>query len=330
MVEKVKPVLIEVEDDLLDPTTAPPVPEPELPQATGQAMQGVITFASRNPSRLSKWFWRLLATVLTFGLSLWTWNWITQLIANTPILGYAATVLIGLFLLVCFLILGRELAGFSRLRRIDRLRHSAEAALTSDDLATAKSVQGQLVNLYRSRKELDWHRAKLSELTEDQFDADTLLNLTEAELLAPLDRIAVTRIEAASRQVATATALVPLAFADVAVALTTNIRMIRQIAEIYGGRTGALGNLRLTRAVLAHLVATGAVAVGDDLLGSVAGGSVLSKLSRRFGEGIINGALTARVGIAAMDVCRPMPFKTSKRPSVSGVVGRALAGLFGR
>ena len=105
--------------------------------------------------------------------------------------------------------------------------------------------------------------------------------------------------------------------------------MIRRIAEIYGGRSGALGNWRLTRAVMTHLVATGAVAIGDDFLSSVAGGGVLSKISRRFGEGVVNGALTARVGVAAMEVCRPLPFTALKRPSVTGLVSRALTGLFG-
>ena len=116
--------------------------------------------------------------------------------------------------------------------------------------------------------------------------------------------------------------------ADVIAALTANLRMIRQIAHIYGGRSGTLGSWRLTRAVMAHLVATGAVAVGDDLLGSVGGGHILGKISRRFGEGLVNGALTARVGVAAMEVCRPVPFSEGKRPRVSALIGRALTGLF--
>ena len=66
------------------------------------------------------------------------------------------------------------------------------------------------------------------------------------------------------------------------------------------------------------------------LLGSVAGGHVLARLSRRFGEGMINGALTARVGIAAMDVCRPVHFCALPRPRVTGITSRALTGLFGR
>ena len=66
------------------------------------------------------------------------------------------------------------------------------------------------------------------------------------------------------------------------------------------------------------------------MLGSIAGGGVLSRLSRRFGEGVVNGALTARVGVAAMEVCRPLPFARVRRPSVTSLVRRALTGLFGQ
>jgi len=50
---------------------------------------------------------------------------------------------------------------------------------------------------------------------------------------------------------------------------------------------------------------------------------------RRFGEGVVNGALTARVGIAAMEVCRPLPFMAQPRPKVGNLVTRGLRGLFG-
>ena len=71
------------------------------------------------------------------------------------------------------------------------------------------------------------------------------------------------------------------------------------------------------------------MAVGDEMLEPILGGSLLGKLSRRFGEGMVNGALTARVGVAAMEVCRPLAFSESKRPSVRGIIGRSLTGLFG-
>ncbi|MGB0799334.1 MAG: TIGR01620 family protein, partial [Planktomarina sp.] len=185
-----------------------------------------------------------------------------------------------------------------------------------------------LTALYRGRADMKWSVDRYTEVRGDILDADGLLGSAEHTILAPLDAAALLQVERAARQVATVTALAPIALVDVFTALTANLRMIRVIAEIYGGRSGTIGSWRLARSVLAHLVATGAVAIGDDLIGSVAGGSVLSKVSRRFGEGVINGALTARVGIAAMEVCRPMAFRATKKPSVAGVMKRSVTGLF--
>ncbi|NSX53399.1 YcjF family protein [Parasulfitobacter algicola] len=324
------PVLIELEETSdKTPSTVPPVPDVQMPTPTGQAMQTMAALAAREPSRLGKWFWSVLGALFTFILSLAAWDFITGLLDRNPILGMAALGLTGLFILILTIIALRELAAFSRLGRLDRVHKAAEAALAANDLDGARHVIKQLETLYKSREDTQWGREKLTERQGDMFDADGLLGLAENELLTPLDTAATQQVEAAARQVAMVTALVPLALADVFTALTANLRMIRRIAEVYGGRAGTLGSWRLTRAVLTHLVATGAVAVGDDMIGSVAGGGVLSKISRRFGEGLINGALTARVGVAAIEVCRPLPFHTRKRPSVSGIVKRSLTGLFG-
>lgn len=322
------PVLIELEEDAAPPAPdrAPPVPDASPPK--GRAMQTVAILAARPTSRLARWFWGLLLALTGIWLSVAAWDFATGLIARMPVLGWAVAGLAALLIMVLLAIAVKELTALSRLRRIDGLHRRAEAVLAGGDLMVARAVTARLKRLYQGREDAAWGLSRLAERESEVFDAPALLALAEIELLTPLDEAARTEVEAAARQVATVTALVPLALADVVAALTANLRMIRRVAAIYGGRAGTLGSWRLARAVMAHLVATGAVALGDDMLGSVAGGGLLSKLSRRFGEGLVNGALTARVGLAAMEVCRPLPFTAGKRPSVSGVVKRALTGLF--
>ncbi|MFO8125322.1 YcjF family protein [Yoonia sp.] len=324
------PVLIDLEGtDAAQPATAPAVEDDrDIPR--GVAMQQVAAITTRRPSRLARWFWSVTLALVGFIASLAAWDYVTGLLSRSPVLGGIATALIGLLLLVLLIIGLRELAAFGRLRTLDSIQHKAAGALISLDLKQARIVLGDLEELYGNREDTAWGRAELKSRQGDILDADGLLGLAETSLLAPLDARAQREVEAAARQVATVTAIVPLALADLFTALTANLRMIRRIAEIYGGRSGTLGSWRLTRTVLTHLVATGAVAVGDDLIGSVAGGGVLSKVSRRFGEGVINGALTARVGVAAIEVCRPLPFHATKKPSVSSLVGRAMSGLFNR
>ncbi len=331
MSDRKGPVLIDLDDAPAapSPSEAPPVPELQGEASPkGQAMAGVAALAARQPSRLARWFWRLLLALTGTIISIAAWNFATGLIAANPLLGWIVSALFGAFVLVLLAIAVKELAAFSRLSRIDALHHAAETARVEDDLKAARSVSRDLAKLYAGRDDTRWGRERLAERESEMFDASGVLDLAERELLTALDEAAQREVEAAARQVATVTALVPLALADVAAALTANLRMIRRIAEIYGGRSGTLGSWRLTRAVMSHLVATGAVAVGDDMIEPVLGGGILAKLSRRFGEGLVNGALTARVGVAAMEVCRPLPFAALDRPSVRGIIRQALSGLF--
>ena len=324
------PVLIDLDHEpQATPGNAPPVPD-IIGDGRPAAMQTLAALAGRGRpvSRLGRWFWATAGALVSFLVSLAAWNYVAGLLASAPVLGWIATVLFTAFLLVLLTLALREIAAFGRLRRLDSIQRAAATARSENDLTGARTVLAQLDRLYAARAELRWGRARMADRQGDIFDADGLLGLAETDLLAPLDQAALRQVEGAARKVATVTAIVPLALADVAVALTANLAMIRAIAEIYGGRAGVLGSWRLIRSVMTHLVATGAVAVGDDMISSIAGGGLLSKLSRRFGEGVINGALTARVGVAAIEVCRPLAFHAIERPAVSALVRRALTGLF--
>jgi putative membrane protein len=324
-VTQTKPFLVERPDEV-DPAAAPPVPD-LMPD--GRAMRIASRIAApRKGAGLGRFATWAFGALFSFVISVAAWDFVTSLLTRNTVIGAVATALLGLAVLAAVLLAGREAVAFSRLARLDGLRGQVDAARA--DLKAARGVIAALQRLYGGRPDLEWALAKLGERQGDILDADALLTLAETELMAPLDAAARSEVETAARQVATVTALVPMALADVATALFANLRMIRRLAEIYGGRSGMFGSLRLLRRVFGHLIATGAVALTDDLIGSVAGGGILSKLSRRFGEGVVNGALTARVGVAAMEICRPMPFAALPRPRVTAVVSRALAGLFGR
>ena len=325
------PVLIELEDQAApEVADAAPVPELHALAPKGQAMQVAARLAARKPSRLSRWFWALVGMFLSAAVSMAAWDFATGLVARNVYLGWAVTGIGAAALLLALVIILKELAGLARLNRVDGLKARVDVAVQSHEMGQARGIVDELLRFYRGREDLAWGRDSLCKQRDEVLDADALVALAENTLMTPLDKAAQVEVQAAARQVAAVTALVPLALADVVAALTANVRMIRRIAEIYGGRSGTLGSWRLFRAVMTHLVATGAVAAGDDLIGTIAGGGALAKVSRRFGEGIVNGALTARVGVAAMEVCRPLPFGEGRRPSVAGLVKRALTGLFAK
>lgn len=309
------PVLIDLSGEALpDVAAAPEIDAPE-----GAAMQGALAGMARGGGGLLRW---VLGTALSLVLVLAgvaLWDFAAGLVERLPVLGWLVAGLSGLLVVVLLVVAGREGLGLARLGRLDALRREAEGALASGDLKAARKVAASVAALQGGR-----------DPTGEALDAAAAIEGAEAALLIGLDARAEAVVQASARQVAMATALVPLPLADVAAALAVNLRMMRQIAEIYGGRPGTIGNWRLARAVAGHLLATGAIAAGDDLIGQVAGGGLVAKLSRRFGEGVVNGALTARVGLATMDLCRPLPWRMGRRPGVSATTAAALAGLFGR
>ncbi len=89
------------------------------------------------------------------------------------------------------------------------------------------------------------------------------------------------------------TAISPRALVDVILSPLRRCVFVRRISEIYGGRPGFFGFLKLIRSVGAHLAITGGVAIGDSLIQQVVGHGIAAKLSARLGEGVLNGMLTA-------------------------------------
>ncbi|GBF28229.1 hypothetical protein MnTg02_03293 [bacterium MnTg02] len=93
-----------------------------------------------------------------------------------------------------------------------------------------------------------------------------------------------------------------------------NLRLLRRLATLYGGRPGTIGLIRIARMVFTHLAITGGMALSSDLIQQMIGHKLTAKISARLGEGLVNGALTARIGIAALDICRPLPFIEAQPP----------------
>jgi putative membrane protein len=83
--------------------------------------------------------------------------------------------------------------------------------------------------------------------------------------------------------------------------------------------------IRLLRHVIAHLAITGGMAASDSLVQQMLGHGVVAKLSQRLGEGVLNGLLTARLGLAAIDVTRPLPFTALPRPALTDLAKDVLS-----
>lgn len=266
----------------------------------------------------------VLGAVLSLALGLWFDSLIRSLFDRAAPLGWVA---VGLVALLAVLVVGfiwRELAAINRQKHVDQLRDRARTAIATDERKLGLEVVDELVELYRNRPDTAHGRARLAELRGDIIDGAGLLGLAELRLMAPLDLRGVRLVSDAAKRVSVVTAVSPRALVDVGYVLFESVRLVRAISQLYGGRPGIFGFLRLARSVIAHLAVTGGVAVGDSLLQQVLGTGLASRLSARLGEGVLNGFLTARIGLSALDVCRPVPFSAATRPTLSRVTASLL------
>ncbi|HXG78681.1 MAG TPA: TIGR01620 family protein [Methyloceanibacter sp.] len=255
-----------------------------------------------------------LAGLIGLLASIWLYDTVFALIARKDWIGWIAAGLFALVLIALLMLALREVAGLMRLGRLGKIRHEADSAARQNDKALAVDVADRLKRLYARRKDLAWSLKRLSEHEHDIMDAGELMRLTERTLVAPLDPLARTIVASSAKRVSVVTAVSPGALIDMLFVGAENLRMLRRLATLYGARPGTLSLLKLARMVVTHIVLTGGIALGDDVIQQMIGHGLTAKLSARLGEGLFNGALTTRIGIAAIDVCRPLPYLESQRP----------------
>ena len=264
-------------------------------------------------------FWSAVGALTSIGLTIYVTSFIEGLFARSPVLGLIGAGLAALALLALLVMLVRELLAIARQRAIARLHVNLAAAHTTDDRDAARTLVTELTGLYEKRPETARARAHVDALTREIVDGRDLIDIAERNLMKPLDESARREIAQASKRVSVVTAISPRALLDVIFVVAQAVRLMRKIAEIYGGRPGLLGFFKLANSVSAHIAITGGMAVGDSLIQQVLGHGIAAKLSARLGEGVLNGLLTARVGLSAMAVCRPMPFAAEPPPGVKDV-----------
>ena len=290
-------------------------PEVETPQ-----LPAVIepTIVPRAPGfRWGTLFWGAVGGLVLLGAGLGVARLIEDLFARSDSLGVFGLALTSLATLSFAVVAGREAIGLMRLSTIETLHRRAAAVIASDDRSESRAVLRDLVKIAHANPHLAHARAMLSQHAGDIIDGADMIRLAERELMTPLDQEARLLISAAAQRVSLVTAISPRALFDVAFVFAASLRLVRQLALLYGGRPGTLGMIRLIRHVLSHLAITGGMAASDSVIQQVLGHGLAAKLSQRLGEGFLNGLLTARLGLAAIDVTRPLPFTALPRPSLT-------------
>jgi putative membrane protein len=297
----------------------------EIPaeDAPGALAEAVPPAAPPGPRR---WGLRLLAGsvagLVLAGLGFDTAALLARSWEVSPWLGGAVGALVIGALLGLLGLAAGEVAGLRRLERIEDLRARAGEGGAEGGRAYAARVAA----LYAGRPDLRAAVESLRRQVTDAHDEAEVADLVDRLLLSRIDARAYELVLRAARDTGLATAVSPAALLDAAIVLWRNLRLVREVAALYGARPGWLGSWRLLRRIAAHLAVAGMADAGGDLVVEGLGSTLAAAVSARLGQGMINGLLTARVGLATMQACRPMPFPPGHRPSL-GKIRKALRSI---
>jgi putative membrane protein len=272
---------------------------------------------ARRGFRWGAVFWTAVGGLVLLGTGLGVINLIEDLFARSESLGFIGLAFASVAALALTVVISREAFGLARLATIEKLHLRAAEVLLSDDRAASRTIVDELLKLAHQNPQLARARAALQNHADDIIDGADMIKLAERELMSPLDQEARRLVSTAAQRVSIVTAVSPRALIDVLFVFVASLRMIRQLARLYGGRPGTLGMIRLMRHVIGHLAITGGMAASDSLIQQMLGHGIAAKLSQRLGEGMLNGLLTARLGLAAIDVTRPLPFTALPRPALA-------------
>jgi putative membrane protein len=304
--------------DAPDPTETVDVFDPDSDDYLEDIPNHIPAPTKRNKLRVL--FFACLSALVSLGIGLWITQVIEDLFARHEWLGWGASALLAIVIFCLVVIVLREVMALWRLRKLGRLREGVMRALEDKSVSGSKTLD-QIVTLYQDRKEMHWHISKLASHNDDVMDGRDRLLLAEQMLMKPLDDEARQIIATASKRIAVVTAINPAASLDVIFTGYQVLRMLRQLTALYGNRPGSIGTLKLAGMVGSHLAVTGGLALSDTLLQQFIGKGLAGRLSAKLGEGTVNGIMTARIGLAALDLCRPMPFNAVERPGLKAFLG---------
>jgi putative membrane protein len=213
-----------------------------------------------------------------------------------------------------------ELRGLWRLRSAERLRRLIPSALGGELKREIDAAAGMLAHDPSLREAVSSYRVAV----EAHHTGQDALELFGRFVLAPADRLAQGAIRRAAAQAFAINAISPTVLLDTLLFAARAMRLIREIAEIYGQRPGLAGTVHILRRLASGASLVGAVDLVGGVIVQQLGGAVLERVSASAAESAYAAQKMARLGVLTMALCRPTDFRPGEAPSLTALVSGLL------
>lgn len=261
---------------------------------------------SRRPRR--RWA-RLLAfstgAVLTLVVLLEFYRLIEWALTLHWVLGAAVLGLVCLLLISLGIQSWRSLKGIRQLSQMQALQTQAHQLLQTQGHGQAAPWLRQLKQHARSQGTAQELQDCLDQLDSAYSDQEIVRYVAQHGFSAQ-DAKARRCVQRYSIESGVMVAFSPWASFDMILVGWRNLRMLKDVAQIYGISPGLVAQATLLKQVLQTLAFSGLSELAIDA-GTSALSSSLTTFSARAGQGLGAGVFTARTGLQAIRACRPVP-----------------------
>jgi putative membrane protein len=291
-----------------------------------QPAEALVQVPLQKPTR---WWWRLASATLIAIIFMSVWQWLLVLQSSwqqSRIEGSALTLITVAILVLMTMLLWREVKLWRRLARNRQWQDSALRIRHSVQFGEAETLCKAVANSLPDHASTLAAVQRWQGVVQAQHSDEEQLQLFERFVLSELDKQAQQLIYRAATDTSLAVAISPFALADMLIVLWRSSRLVRELAQLYGGAIGQLRSMVLLKRLLAALLWAGGSELALDMASDVMSSELTAKLSARAGQGIIAGLLVARLGNLAQQQLRPLPAGESAKISIKTLA----ASLFSR
>lgn len=185
----------------------------------------------------------------------------------------------------------------------------------------------RVARLYQGRAEVSARLDNFFLSVDERHGDDELCQLFSQRILRDLDTEAREMVSRHAYQTALLVIVSPFPFLSMMITLWRSMKMVHDIAALYGGRPGWLGSLSLFGLVLQNLLYANVSETVADSVTDLFGGSAMSMVSANLAQGLGSAMLTARVGLKTMEQCRPLPFQAEETTKLNSIRAEIIASL---